>query len=123
MLDGVVNGRLKKETIVNGFRACVPWYPDAIDYSKCRTVQHIQTVQNGSDCPTLKQNYIAENKYLEYLLGGDLVKTFNGPKLDVIELDVEQKTLFKLWQNSQVLVNNMDVSVSVNWIRKKQSMI
>lgn len=92
MLEGVVNSRLKKETIVNGFRACglFPWCPDAIDYSKCRTVQHIQTMQNVSDCPTLKQNYAAGNKYLEYLLGGDLVKTFNDPKLDVIELDVEQ---------------------------------
>lgn len=111
MLENVINNRLKKETITHGFRACglYPWSPDAIDYSKCRTVHNIinTSINANNDNNENKKNY-SGHKYLELLLGDEKVSTFQDTEIKIIELDAEDIALYNLWIKSKELLKNTD---------------
>lgn len=126
MLENVINNRLKKETIINGFRTCglFPWSSDSVDYTKCRTFQNVGTNIGANTCnnnPNI--NYFEGNEYLELLLGAEKVSNFKNLELNVAELDDEDKAMYKLWSRSQDLLQSTGAIITTNDICQNEHTI
>jgi len=114
MLSRVMKNRLTEGTIKSGFSTCglFPWNPQAIDYSKCLTINssHIDinmtenTVIETSPEPNTSNDHVKNlgHDYLENLIGDHLLELFK----EELELNddlwsgpTESKDLFSVWRS------------------------
>lgn len=99
LLDDLLIKNLTESTIVNGFRACglSPWNPDAVDYTKCNANEsyHQQSVSTVIGHNESKKS---NHKYVEDLIGSDLIASFEAKNVNVI---ADNFDLYNLWKRSE----------------------
>lgn len=96
LLHGILQNDLHPQVIVNGFRKCglYPFDEEAIDYTKCSNEIILSADQETSETA----QHVANHRYLEQLIGTEVITAFNANNTSVIR---EHAALFGLWEKSQ----------------------